>query len=90
VRLRLEAEPGEIPQKRDELLKALSGQVMADDPELADMLFKAMRPPDRESRHQALRDLQRMLREGYAKEMQGAVKKIGAILQEAASSNVLS
>lgn len=89
MKLRLEAEPGELQARGRELVEGLSKAMHAHAPDLADALLKAIpEKPPVEMKHRALRDSMDVTRRLYAEALRGMQAEIGAALDARADEMV--
>lgn len=80
MRFRLEASPGELPQKRDALIKALVDEFGRLDPDLAESLEKALPPREPELKFRVLQELRDKTVTEYERLTKRMLTDIGKVL----------
>lgn len=80
MRLRIEADPGELPAKSDSLAKALADALLHSAPDLADALQKALPEKLPELRFPVLKELHSRTKAEYDKQLRKMLDDIGKVL----------
>lgn len=80
MRFRLDAQPGELPRKRDALVKALVDEFGRLDPDLAENLEKALPPREPELKYRVLQELRNQTVDEYEKMLKRMLAEVGKVL----------
>lgn len=85
MRFTLEASPGELPRKRDALIKALVDEFGRIDPDLAESLEKALPPREPELKFRVLQELKAKTVAEYERLTKRMLADIGKVLDRSVS-----